>query len=173
VKKEVCTTFDPYMKKICHNDLVMSWSCELSDGTVVYGDYDRPEYESCWERFKNHCSENKLIPTKISVYMFGAPKYIFFEDPSGLDGVSISRGVAREQSMSGDSRDFQFLTVSLLAEECDNIDVRKFVWPKNEFEESESKRLVTKKNIENMIFKHDSEKIKHPEIQKYFNRAAV
>ena len=34
----VCTTFDGYMKTLCHNKLVMSWQITLTDGVVVYGD---------------------------------------------------------------------------------------------------------------------------------------
>lgn len=173
MKVDICTSPDPYFKNLCHNNLMISWVIELKDGTTVYGDYDRPDYENCWLRLKRYCKDNKTVPVKIQLYMFGAEPHVFFEDLDGLDGVSVCRGVAREQSMSGDFRDFQFLTVSLLRDKCDYIDVRKFVWPQNEFEKSESVRLLTKRNIENMIFKHDSEKIKHPEVQKYLDRTAM
>ena len=168
MKWDICTKFDPYFRDLCHNRLVISWVTTLTDGTTVYGDYDRPGYEKCWLRLKKHCEQNKVLPSKIQLYMFGTEEHTFFEDPNGLDGISIFRGVAREQSMSGACRDFQFLTVSLLRPECDYIDVRKFVWPQNEFEEAESVRLVTEKNIEHMIFKHGSEKL-----QKYLNRPAL
>ena len=173
MKWDICTSPDSYFTNACHNDLMMSWTATLTDGTVVYGDYDRPGFEKCWFRLKRHCEENKVVPSKVQLYMFGAPQHVFFEDPNGLDGLTIFRGSAREQSMSGGSRDFQFLSVCLLRDGCDYIDVRKFVWPQNEFEQAESSRLVTTKNIENMIFKHDSEKIKHPEIQKHFDGSAL
>lgn len=173
MKYDICTSLDAYTHNLYHNELMIGWKMQLTDGTDVYGDYDRPGYEKCWFRLKKHCEENKVVPAKIQLYMFGVQHHVFFEDPNGLDGISIARGVAREQSMAGDSIDFQFLTVCLLREECDYIQVKKFVWPQNEFEELESFRLLTTKNIEHMIFKHDSEKIKHPEVQKYLNRPAV
>lgn len=167
MKTDVCTEFDGYMRRLCHSELVISWIVTLTDGTKVYGDYDRPDYEKCWFRLARYCEENNVVPTKVELYMFGAPHVVFFEDPNGLDGISICRGVSRDQSVNGDFKDFQFLTVSLLRDECDYIDVRKFVWPHNEFEEAESSRLITKKNIEHMIFKNDSEKRQHPEVQKF------
>jgi hypothetical protein len=173
MKWDICTKLDPYMRDLCHAQLMISWVVTLTDGTTVYGDYDRPGYEKCWFRLKRHCDENKIVPSKIQLYMFGAKEHVFFEDPNGLDGVSIFRGAAREQSMSGTHRDFQFLTVSLLRDDCEYIDVRKFVWPHNEFEEAQSTRIVTKQNIEHMIFKHDSEKLQQQKLQKYFNGATL
>lgn len=164
---DVCTSFDGYMRNLCHSELVISWIVTLTDGTKVYGDYDRPGYEKCWFRLMKHCEQNGVVPTKVELYMFGAPHVVFFENPEGLDGLSICRGVSRDQSLSGSFKDFQFLTVSLLRDECDYIEVKKFVWPHNEFEQAESSRLITKKNIENMIFKDGSEKRQHPEVQKF------
>jgi len=175
MKKDLCTEFDNYMKKLCHTDLNISWSVRLQDGKVVYGDYERPGYDNPWFRLKEYCESNKVVPTLVKLYMFGAREHVFFSDPEGLDGLSICRGVARDQSMSGNlqSQGFQFLTVSLLDDDCEMITVKKFVWPHNEFEQAESKRLLTTKNIENMIFKHDSEKLQNPEVQKYYNGEAV
>ena len=102
--------------------------------------------------------------------MFGMPEAVFFEDENGLDGLSICRGSAREQSMSGLSKDFKFLTVSLLDEGCDYIDVRKFVWPENDYEQLESKRLLTRNNIKQMVFKSDSKKINNEKVFKHLDR---
>jgi hypothetical protein len=173
MNSDICTKFDPYVRDLLNNKLMISWIISLNDGTTVYGDYDRPGYENCWLRLKKHCKANNLFIVKIELYMFGAQHFVFFEDPNGLDGVSIYRGTAREQSMSGDFRDFQFLTVCLLNDSCDFIKVKKFVWPQNEFEETDGIRLVTSKNLEHMIFKNDSEKIKSPKLQEYLNGAAV
>jgi hypothetical protein len=102
--------------------------------------------------------------------MFGQPQHVFWEDENGLDGFSILRGVARDQSM-GNFRDFQFLSVSKLSKNCDYIAVKKFIWPLgNEIEPLQENRNLTLKNVEQLIFKYDSEKIKHPEVQKYLNR---
>jgi hypothetical protein len=173
MKTEICTKFDPYFRNMCHNEVVMSWTAKLQNGLTVYGDYERPGYMKCWDRMKTYCKENKVVPTEVKLYMLGAQEFVFFEDPDGLDGISICRGAAREQSLSGDFQDFQFLSVSLLRESCDYIDVKKFVWPFNEFEEGQSVREISQKNVEQMIFKHDSQKAKHPEIQKYLDGATV
>ena len=49
------------------------------------------------------------------------------------------------------------------------VDVSKYTWPYNEFEQKESERILTTDNLQNMIFKNDSKKRKHPEVQKYFD----
>ncbi len=163
----VCTSFDPFVRKQLMSSLTMSWIATMTDGSLVYGDYERQGYEKCWERFKKHCFKTNTTPTSIKLHMLGCPAVEFFSDPDGLDGFSISRGVAREQSMSGDFKDYQSLTVSLLNKNCKHIDIRKFVWPLNDFEELQGKRKLTKVNIEQLIFKNESEK--REKVQKYLN----
>ena len=170
---EVCKTFDAYMRYMTHNEITMSWKAEMLDGSVIWGDYERPGYEKCWERFKMYCEDNKTSPTSIKLYMFGMPEYTFFEDPEGLDGFSIMRGCSRDQSLDGSHQDFQFLSVSLLRPECDKVDVRKFIWPETDLEPEKETREVVEQSINQMIFKHDSKKIKHAKIQEYINGAAV
>ena len=166
----ICTIFDGYMADLCHNQLMISWQITLTDGTIVYGDYDRPDFENSWTRLKNYCKLNDVVPSKVELYMFGAEHKVFFENPDGLDGIAVMRGIAKEQSMDGShAQSFQTLTVMLLDEECDHIDVAKYTWPENKFEEKESRRLLTYKNLENMIFKNGSEKFKNPKVQKHIN----
>ena len=106
--------------------------------------------------------------------MFGAPAKVFFEDPKGLDGLAVMRGIAKDQAMDGShSTSFQTLTVCLLKDDCSAVDVAKYTWPYNQFEKAKSERSVTEDNVKYMIFKNDSEKTKHPEVQKYINEAAV
>ena len=106
--------------------------------------------------------------------MFGAPAKVFFENEQGLDGVSVMRGIAKDQAMDGShSTSFQTLTVCLLKDDCSGVDVAKYSWPYNEFEKYRSVRSVTEDNIKYMIFKNESEKIKHPEVQKHINKAAL
>ena len=170
----ICTNFDGYMRKLCHEDLMISWQITLTDGTVVYGDYDRPDHENPWDRLTRHCSKHNVVPSKVELYMFGAEHKVFFEDPNGLDGLVIFRGIAKEQTMDGNhSRSFQTLTVLLLRDSCDYIDVSKYTWPNNEFEKKESVRGLSAKNLENMIFKNESEKFKNKEVQKYLDLAAM
>jgi len=173
MKTDVCQKWDAYMTDACHRKLIMSWQILLNNGDSIFGDYDRPGYAPCWERVKKFFLENPDIKaTSISVYMFGAPRHIFFDDEIfGVDGFSISRGVAKEQFMDGDSVDYQFLVVSQMDSLGKKIDVKKFVWPYNEFEQGQAVRFPTKDNVSEMIFQHDSEKFK--KVQEYINGAGV
>ena len=170
----ICTNFDGHMERLCHQELMISWQITLTDGTKVYGDYERPNYPNPIERLKEHCRKNDVVPVKVELYMFGAQHKIFFEDSTGLDGISIMRGIAKNQMMDGShSQSFQTLTVSLLHESCDYIDVAKYTWPNNEFEQKSSRRGLSQVNLENMIFKNGSEKLKNPKVQKYLNLKTV
>jgi len=152
--------------------LMISWITTLSSGDRVYGDYERPEMQNPWSRLTDHCADNNVFPVKIELHMFGAPAKVFFENEQGLDGVSVMRGIAKDQAMDGShSTSFQTLTVCLLKDDCSGVDVAKYSWPYNEFEKYRSVRSVTEDNIKYMIFKNESEKIKHPEVQKHINKA--
>jgi len=170
----ICTTRDGYMKRLIKSELMISWKITLNDGTIVYGDYDRPELPNPWLRLKDHCAENNVLPIRVELHMFGAPKKIFFEDEEGLDGLLVMRGLAKDQAMDGShSQSFQMLTVSLLREDCSAVDVAKYTWPFNEFEKDREVREVTEENLKNMIFKNESEKLKHPKVQELINGTAV
>ena len=170
----ICTHRDGYMRSLTMEKLMISWIVTLSDDTRVYGDYERPDMQNPWHRLKDYCEQNNVFPVKIELHMFGAPAKIFFEDSNGLDGLSVMRGIAKDQAMDGShSTSFQTLTVCLLKDDCSGIDVAKYSWPYNEFEKYRSVRSVTEDNIKYMIFKNDSEKIKHPEVQKYINQPTV
>ena len=162
------------MKKLCHKELMISWQIVLTDGTPVYGDYERPDLDNPWNRLRDHCSLHNVLPARVQLYMFGAEQRVFFEDPNGLDGISILRGIGKEQSMDGShAQSFQTLTVSLLRDTCDYIDVGKYTWPTNDFEQKESVRGLSQSNLQNMIFKNESEKLRHPNIQEYFDITTV
>ena len=170
----ICTKRDGYMRRLIMEHLMISWIVTLSNGERVYGDYDRPNLENPWTRLSDYCRDNDVIPTKIELHMFGAPAKVFFEDPDGLDGLAVMRGIAKDQAMDGShSTSFQTLTVCLLKDDCSAIDVAKYTWPYNQFEKAKSVRSITEDNIKYMIFKNDSEKIKHPEVQKYINQPAL
>ena len=170
----ICKTRDGYVRKLIQTDLMISWTIKLNDGTTVYGDYERPGLENPWLRLKDHCEKHDVFPTKVELYMFGAPKKVFFEDPDGLDGLLIMRGMAKDQAMTGNhSQSFQTLTVSLLRDDCSCVDVRKYTWPINEFERDVETRSVTEEHLKYMIFKNGSEKLKHPKIQELIDGTAV
>lgn len=163
----VCTTFDPFVRNQLTTNLLMSWTLLMTDGTVIYGDYERPGFLKCWDRLEKHCLKNNTTPVSIRLHMFGCPTVVFFDDPDGLDGFSITRGVAREQSMNGDFKDYQSLTVSLLHKSCQNIEYKKFVWPLNDFEELQGVRKLTRANIGQLIFKNGS--TKREKVQEYLD----
>jgi hypothetical protein len=162
----LCTSFDGYMNKLCHEDMMISWQITLTDGLMVYGDYERPDLSNPWKRLSLHCDLHDVLPSKVELYMFGAEHKVFFEDPKGLNGISVMRGMAKEQSMDGQqSRSYQTLTVCLLDDSCDYINVAKYTWPHNEFEQKDSVRQLSINNLENMIFKHGSEKLLNQKVQ--------
>jgi hypothetical protein len=166
----ICKHRDQYMKTLTRSNMMISWRIVLTDETEVYGDYDRPETENPWIRLRKHCEDEDVAVKRVELHMLGTPKLVFFEDENGLDGISVMRGLAKEQSMSGDhSKSFQTLSVSLLKDCCSWVDVKKYTWPINELEEFNQVRAVTKQNLEYMIFKNGSEKLKNPKIQKLIN----
>ena len=170
----ICTSFDGYMTELCHRKLMISWMVTLTDGQTVYGDYDRPNHKNPWTRLSEHCKQNNVLPSKIELYMFGAEHKVFFEVPNGLDGVFIFRGIAKDQAMDGSvSQSYQMLTVGLLRDDCSAIDVSKYTWPFNKFEQKESVRNLTLLNLENMIFKNDSEKRQNQKVQEYLDGTTV
>ena len=123
----VCTKRDGYMRKLIMEDLMISWIVTLSNQERVYGDYDRSQLANPWNRLSSYCRDKDLIPIKIELHMFGAPAKVFFEDPNGLDGLSVMRGIAKDQAMDGShSTSFQTLTVCLLKDDCSGIDVAKY-----------------------------------------------
>ena len=162
------------MKNLCHNQLMISWQITLTDGTTVYGDYEREGFDNPWIRLQKYCDDKNALPAKIQLYMFGAEQKVFFEDENGLDGVSVVRGIAQDQAMDGSySKSYQTLTVCLLREDCSKIDVSKYIWPHNELEKLSSTRQLSKQNLKRMIFKNESKKRAHPNVQECLHRAGL
>lgn len=167
----ICTSIDGYMEQLCYTELMISWQITLTDGTKVYGDYDRPGFDNPWTRLKNHCATNNVYPAKVELHMFGAPHEVFFENENGLDGLFVMRGMAKDQAMDGShSQSFQTITVGLLRDDCSCIDVSKYTWPISQFEKRNSTRVLTFENLDAMIFKNGSEKRKRAEVQKLLDR---
>ena len=170
----ICTHVDSYMNRLIMEELMISWVITLTDNTTIYGDYDRPDLENPWLRLKKHCETNNVYPAIVELYMFGAPRHVFFENPKGLDGLKMMRGIAKDQAMDGShSQSFQTLTAILLKDDCTKFDISKYTWPHNDFEQAVATREVTVDNIQDTIFKHDSRKNEHPEVQKHLHRISV
>lgn len=170
----ICTHVDSYMYDLCHVKLMISWEIELTDGTSVFGDYDRPDLPNPWIRLTDHCHAHDVSPAKVKLYMFGAEQKVFFENPDGLDGIAVMRGVAKDQAMAGGhSQSFQTLTVLHLRDDCSMVDVSKYTWPHNEFEQLESERILTIDNLENMIFKNGSKKRQRKKVKRLLDGTIV
>jgi len=148
-------------------DVSILWKCTLSDGTKVWSDYERPGVEeSPWIRLKDHCKKNHLSITKVQVIVMGAPEEVLFENSDGLDGVFIVRGTSRDINMqTGDGPTYQHLTIGLLMDDLETVDIRKFSWPECEFEPFIQRRGLTPENVQWMIWKNDSEKKPSEQVQ--------
>ena len=155
--------------------LELLWKATLSDGTTVYSDYERPDVPHVWERLKEHCKLKNLCVTKIEIIMFGANVQTVFENPDGLDGFFIVRGTGKDLNLNSDSEgmSYKHLAVGLLRDNEDIIDVRKYCWPQNEFEQFEQTRSLTPDNAKLMIFKNESEKKNRESVQIAINGAVV
>jgi hypothetical protein len=162
---KICMESDEYIRELIRSTK-MTWKITLIDGTVVWGDVDRyavdgdePNELKPWNRLKKYCQEKGLSITKVQVIVMGAPEEVIYEDSEGADGILVKRGFSRSQDMeSGHSQAFQNLVVGVLNEEADKIDVYKYSWPHNTFEESHQKRIPTEENTGEMLFKSNSKK---------------
>jgi len=161
----VCVEKDEYIRELIRSTK-MTWKITLTDGTIVWGDPDRynvngeePEDKKPWNRLREYCNEKNLSVTKVQVICMGAPEDVLFEDPDGADGIFVKRGFSRSQDMeTGHSQAFQNLLVGVLNEEGNEIDVVKYSWPHNQFEDFEQKRIPTEENVSEMLFKVGSKK---------------
>ena len=167
----LCTKQDSYVHNLLMDDIEILWKCTLSNGQMVWSDYDRPgEVGSPWERLMNFCEETGECVTKVQVLVFGAPQEVLFDNPNGLDGVFVVRGVSKDINMeSGNATSFQHLTAGVLNDNLDTVDVRKFSWPLCEFEAPVQTRKLTPENVNLMIFKDGSKKKQSEQVQVALN----
>ncbi len=167
----LCTKQDSYIHKLLMEDIEILWKCTLTDGQVVWSDYDRPgETESPWHRLMDFCDETGECITKVQALVFGAPQEILFDNPNGLDGLFVVRGVSKDINMeSGAATAFQHLTAGVLNDNLETVDVRKFSWPLCEFEAPVQTRMLTPENAQLMIFKDGSKKKQSEQVQVALN----
>ena len=171
---------DSYFKSYINNQVNISWKVTLTESEepsvykVVYGDYERPNSVNPWIRLKEYCKKHDVLPAKIQLHMFGAEEKVFFENENGLDGVCIMRGAAKDQLMDGSSSTlYQSLTVLLLKDDCSGINVAKYIWPHNSFEQESSERDLSYDNLKDMIFKNGSEKLRNEKLSQYIYGRAL
>ena len=127
----ICTVRDDYIRKLIMEDISMTWKCTLDDGTVVWGDYERPGLTlSPWVRLKEYCEESGRNIVKIQCIVIGAPEEVVYEDENGLDGVFIARGYSKDIDMAtGDGPSYQHMTFGLLNENLNQVDIKKYSSP--------------------------------------------
>jgi hypothetical protein len=166
-QENICTQMDEHIYKLIHQDVSILWKCTLTDGTTVFSDYDRPGTDTNpWTRLKMYCENRNLLIRRVQVIMLGAPEEVLFENENGFDGLFIMRGSAKDVNTgTGESQSFQSLTAGVLRDDGKHVDIRKFCWPENEFEQFVQMRRLTKENFSFMLFKNDSEKKRQAEIQ--------
>ena len=167
----ICTVRDEHIRKLIMEDLTMTSKCTLDDGTIVWGDYERPGLEkSPWVRLREYCEANNRNITKIQCIVIGAPEEVVFEDENGLDGVFIARGYSKDIDMqTGDGPSYQHMTFGLISEELTHVDVKKYSWPDCEFVDFVQTRDITQENLSFMIWRNGETKKSSEQVQVTLN----
>lgn len=95
----ICTEWDEWLQN--EHELVTIWTAELTDGTIVYQDDNRPgvEIRSAWTRLKHHCENNDVgiefmrISFRKNIKDVGRGADAFFFCKSILGGMNAPRNV--------------------------------------------------------------------------------
>jgi hypothetical protein len=171
INNMICTVRDEHIRKLIMEDISMTWKCTLDDGTIVWGDYERPGVaESPWVRLQKFCKENGRCIAKAQVIVMGAPEEIVFEDEDGLDGFFIARGFSKDIDMvTGDGPSYQHMTFGLLEDDLERVDIKKYSWPECEFEDFSQKRKATQENLSFMIWRDGETKKQSEQVQVTLN----
>ena len=166
----ICTVRDEHIRKLIMEDVSMTWKCTLDDGTVVWGDYERPGVQkSPWLRLQKFCEDNGRSVAKAQVIVMGAPEEVVFENPEGLDGFFIARGFSKDIDMvTGDGPSYQHMTFGLLNDNLE-VDVKKYSWPECKFTDFAQKRMITQENLSWMIWKNGETKKQNEQVQVTLN----
>ena len=166
----ICTVRDEHIRKLIMEDISMTWKCTLDDGTIVWGDYERPGVqESPWIRLQKFCEENGRCVSKAQVIVMGAPEEVVFESENGLDGFFIARGFSKDIDMvTGDGPSYQHMTFGLLNDNLE-VEVKKYIWPECEFMEFTQKRMMTQENLSWMIWRNGETKKQNEQVQVTLN----
>lgn len=145
--------FDIYMKQLVKNKEIL-WIVTLDNGQKVYSDHNRDGLPPPWQRLCEYMSLKGLKPVKIEAMAFGAPLTTVAENPNGLDGVFVKRGVIKDVVLESSSEPLQAtrLICGVYNKERDRIYVNIFNWPENESFKNFEERLVTQENLEHMYF---------------------
>lgn len=145
--------FDIYIKELVKKKEIL-WIATLDDGKKVYSDYNREALGPPWIRLCDYMDATGSKIVKLEAMAFGAPLTVIAEDPNGLDGVFIKRGVIKDVVLESSSDVLQAtrLICGIYNKSTGNIDVNIFNWPDNESFKKFEERLVTQENLEYMYF---------------------
>jgi hypothetical protein len=165
--EQLTTKIDYVIKNLIRNKQLI-WVVTLNNGQDVYSDFEREGLEHPWNRLRKHLGDSGLCVTKVRVMGLGAPVHVLHEDPNGIDGFFILRGVVKDVSLEAgeDPLQFQNIVFGVWDDEKQKVKVKIFFWPEQDQWPTEETRSLTTENLSNMIFKTQELKEKLHEIAK-------
>lgn len=144
----ICTGYNSHITGLLMQQQVL-WKLILNDGTEIWSDFDIPNQKDPWTRARQYCNNNNKDIIEVKVIVPGQPEYQVFRNESGLDGLLIIRGTAKDVNDSGETI-YSFVTFGKI-EDDGLIHVRRFYWPECAFGTSEEIREITPEN-QNLIY---------------------
>lgn len=150
----ICTSFNAHIRKLRVENKEIIWKCKLDDGIVVWSDFDVENIPDPWTRLKQHCKDNGRKVIEVWVGSMGIPEQKVFENPNGIDGFFITRGISKDLFLADTENGitYKYLAFGKLSDSGDKVFVKKFYWPECKFSENFETREVTEDNIALMIF---------------------
>ncbi len=145
---------DFYIKNLIKNRQLV-WAITLNNGQIIYSDFERPGLEHPWNRLSKHLEDSGLYATEVKVLGLGAPVFTLGQNPSGLDGFFVLRGLVKDVSLEAgeDPLQFQKMTFGVWNEESQCVKVKTFYWPEQDMWPLDEDRQLTTENYGQMIFK--------------------
>lgn len=149
---ELTTKYDSYIKDMVRR-LNMLWIITLNNGMEVYSDDERHPINP-WERLKTYMDATGLFAVKVRSLAFGAPERVMFDNPNGLNGFFVKRGIVKDVVLEGEGDIIQFnrLICGLYNKDTNIFDINVFSWPENDLFASNQPRLASKENVELAYF---------------------
>jgi hypothetical protein len=165
--ENLTTKIDYYIKNLIRNRQLV-WAATLNNGQIVYSDFEREFLDHPWNRLSKHLEDSGLCVISVKVLGLGAPEFVLGEDPDGLDGFFILRGLVKDVSLEAgeDPLQFQKMTFGVWDAQKQHVKVKTFYWPEQDMWPIDEVRQLTTENYNQMIFKTEELKEKLREIAK-------
>lgn len=151
----ICTGYNSHITQLLMNQQIL-WKLRLSSGIEVWSDFDVEGLSDPWTRAMEYCWKTGEDVISVSVIVPGQPESLVFHDESGLDGLLILRGTAKNITDTEETL-YAFMTFGRL-EDDGMIHVKKFFWPECSFLESEEVRELTPEN-ERLLYVKEKNRI--------------